>query len=123
MARHDIHGRKLQIEQISHTNQADVNAKVIADRIISYDGPKTMGQYDLTYREFVEQLISSYINPGPTYTLDPSTPNTGALSYLNSTYPDANPGDQVYKISAGTRRTWTCYAAGAWSRIDEVIET
>jgi len=60
---------------------------------------------------------------GPTYTNDPSTPNTNALSYLNSTYPDAKPGDQVYKTAGGMRRTWTCYAAGAWSRIDEVIET
>lgn len=59
----------------------------------------------------------------PTYTEDNSTPSTSALSYLNSNYPDAKPGDQVYKTSGGMRRTWTCYAAGAWSRIDEVIET
>lgn len=59
---------------------------------------------------------------GPTYTSDPSTPNTAALSYLNSTYPNAKPGDQVYKVVSGMRRTWTCYAAGEWSRIDEVIE-
>lgn len=59
----------------------------------------------------------------PTYTSDPSTPNTSALSYLNSTYPNAKPGDQVYKVASGMRRTWTCYAAGEWSRIDEVIET
>lgn len=59
----------------------------------------------------------------PTYTSDPSTPNTSALSYLNSTYPNAKPGDQVYKVASGMRRTWTCYAPGEWSRIDEVIET
>lgn len=59
----------------------------------------------------------------PTYTSDPSTPNTNALSYLNSTYPNAKPGDQVYKTAGGMRRTWTCYATGEWSRIDEVIET
>lgn len=60
---------------------------------------------------------------GATYTLDPSTPSTNALSYLNTNYPSAKPGDQVYKTSGGMRRTWTCYATGAWSRIDEVIET
>lgn len=62
-------------------------------------------------------------SPPPTYTFDPSTPNTNALSYLNSTYPNARPGDQVYKTAGGMRRTWTCYAPGEWSRIDEVIET
>jgi len=60
---------------------------------------------------------------GPTYTPDPSTPNTSALSYLNTTYPNAKPGDQVYKTAGGMRRTWTCYSSGEWSRIDEVIET
>ena len=58
----------------------------------------------------------------PTFTEDNSVPNTGALSYLNSNYPSAQPGDQVYKIAAGIRRTWTCYAEEEWSRIDEVIE-
>lgn len=70
-------------------------------------------------------MLGSWSKEGtrPTYTSDPSTPNTSALSYLNTTYPNAKPGDQVYKVTSGMRRTWTCYAAGAWSRIDEVIET
>lgn len=68
-------------------------------------------------------VVGTIPSGAPTYTSDPSTPNTNALSYLNSTYPNAKPGDQVYKTAGGMRRTWTCYAAGAWSRIDEVIET
>lgn len=60
---------------------------------------------------------------GPSFTEDPSVPNTGAKSYLNSNYPNARPGDQVYKTAGGMRRTWTCYASGEWSRIDEIIES
>lgn len=60
---------------------------------------------------------------GSSYTPDPSVPNTGALAYLNSTYPDAKPGDVVYKKASTVVRKWTCYAPGEWSRIDETIET
>lgn len=59
----------------------------------------------------------------PTYTQDQNVPNTGAASYLNTTYPDAKVGDQVYSIGTTQRRTWTCYAPGAWSRIDETLES
>lgn len=53
----------------------------------------------------------------PTRTPDPSLPSTPTLTYLNTTYPNANPGDVVYREGTTQFIEATCYEAGKWNWI------
>lgn len=55
----------------------------------------------------------------PTYTPDPSLPDPPTLSYLNTNYPTAKPGDTVYWEGTTQIVTATCYAVGEWKWITE----
>lgn len=59
MAKHDIHGRKLFIQLISHPDQSDTENKIISDRIISYDDEKTLTDFDLVYRKWIVDYLDS----------------------------------------------------------------
>lgn len=50
----------------------------------------------------------------PTHTPDPNLPDPPTLSYLNSNYPTAKPGDVVYYEGVNNIDTATCYAPGKW---------
>lgn len=53
----------------------------------------------------------------PTRTPDPDLPATPTLSYLNSTYPDAKPGDIVYRETTTQVLICTCYDTEKWDWI------
>lgn len=56
MAKHDIHGRRLQIEQISHADQSDDDLRILVQRILRYDASlasKVLTGLDLVYADWV----------------------------------------------------------------------
>lgn len=62
MARHDIHGRRLQIESISHTDQSDDDVRVFAENVLRYQNSlstKVLTGLDLVYADWVFAILES----------------------------------------------------------------
>lgn len=57
MAKHDVKGDKLQINRINSKEKA----KIVSENHISYDGEKTLDDYDLVYKKYVDTLFSNFM--------------------------------------------------------------
>lgn len=115
MGKHDIKGRKLQINEIS----SEEVAKIVSSNILSYDSEKTLGDLDLINKKYADQNYGQG-SSGP-YVIDPGILDrvtetnytvTGADFFITAEHADVDLDQVTQPDPASGDRRWEVYVGG-----------